>query len=170
MTQTTRRPFRLAVAAVALAAVSAIAIVGIGAHSALAQGGHGMGHHAGKSHDEHFAQMATALGLSDQQKAAAKRLHEAAAAKAGPIMEQAKLQHEEIEAMLESGSADPTEVGRRVIALFATHKQLEAIHEQTVAKISAQLTAQQRARFDKLRSEHGPGHHGPWWGGFDSQP
>ncbi len=142
---------RFAVAAVA------IAILGYGAHAALA-----------KNHAEHFAHVATMLGLSDQQKAAARKLHDEAAARATPLQEQARLQHEEIEAMLESGSADPTELGHRMIAMHATHKKLRALHEQTMARFSAQLSAEQRAKLEKLHKKHagGPGDHGHFMGPF----
>ena len=158
MKQTTRTFVRIAVAA---ALALAVAILGVGAHTALA----GKGGHHGMDQAEHMAKLATALGLSDQQKAAARKLHEQTAAKAGPLREQARLQHDEIEAMLESGSADPAELGQRLIEMHATHKKLEALHAQTFASFRAQLGAEQRAKLDKLHQGHGAGHgpggHGP---------
>ncbi len=171
MKQTRLTPIRLAGAAVlalAVVAIPALVIVGIGSHAAFAGDGDGMAARHGGNHAEHFARMAAALGLTDQQKAAARKLHEEAAAKAGPIKEQARLQHEEIEAMLESGSPDPAELGQRMIAMYATHKQLKALHEQTMTKLTAQLTAEQRAKFEKLHTEHAgaPGEHGRCMGAF----
>jgi Spy/CpxP family protein refolding chaperone len=166
MKQTTHSSFRLTRAvAVALAlATAALVLLGVGVHPAQAGNGGGMGAHHGRNHAEHFtARIAAALGLSEQQKAAAAKLHEEAAAKAKPLRERARLQHEEIEAMLEAGSASPNELGERMIELYATHKQLEALHEQTRARLSAQLSAEQRAKFEKLHKEQAgrPGGHGP---------
>jgi Spy/CpxP family protein refolding chaperone len=154
MKQTTRTFVRIALAA---ALTLAVAVLGVGAHTALAgKGVHGM------DQAEHMAKLATALGLSDQQKAAARKLHEQTAAKAGPLREQARLQHDEIEAMLDSGSADPAELGHRLIEMHATHKKLEALHAQNFASFRAQLSAEQRGKLDKLHQSHGgPAGHGP---------
>ncbi len=154
MKHTTRTFVRIAgAAALALTVTAALAV---GAHTALA--GHGV---HGMDQAEHMAKLATALGLSDQQKAAARKLHEQTAAKAGPLREQARLQHDEIEAMLESGSADPAELGQRLIEMHATHKKLEALHAQTFTSFRAQLGAEQRGKLDKLHQGHGgPGGHG----------
>jgi Spy/CpxP family protein refolding chaperone len=154
MKQTTRTFVRIALAA---ALALAVAVLGVGAHTALAgKGVHGM------DQAEHMAKLATALGLSDQQKAAARKLHEQTAAKAGPLREQARLQHDEIEAMLDSGSADPAELGHRLIEMHATHKKLEALHAQNFASFRAQLNAEQRGKLDKLHQSHGgPAGHGP---------
>lgn len=155
MKQTTRTFVRIAGAAALALAVAAV--LGVGAHVALA--GHEA--HHGMDAAEHMAKLATALGLSDQQKAAARKLHEQTAAKAGPLREQARLQHDEIEAMLESGSADPAELGQRLIEMHATHKKLEALHAQTFTSFRAQLSAEQRGKLDKLHQGHGgPGGHG----------
>jgi Spy/CpxP family protein refolding chaperone len=154
-------PSRLAAAlTVALAAVLVLAA---GGHAALADR-HGAGRHQ-MHHAEHMARLAAALGLSDPQKAAARKLHEEAAARAKPLREQARLQHEEIEAMLESGSADPGDLGQRLIEMHATHEKLDALHQQTVARVRAQLNAEQRARLDRMIAQHGAGKghgaHGP---------
>lgn len=155
MKHTTRTIVRIAGAAALALAVAAV--LGVGAHAALARNG---GHH-GMDVAEHMAKLATALGLSDQQKAAARRLHEQTAVKAGPLREQARLQHDEIEAMLDSGSADPAELGQRLIEMHATHKKLEALHAQTFTSFRAQLGAEQRGKLDKLHQSHGgPGGHG----------
>ncbi len=110
---------------------------------------------------DHFEQMATAVGLNAQQKASARKIHDETMAKAAPLMEQARKQHEAIEAVLESANPDPTDVGRKVIAMYAVHKQLKALHEGAMNRIKTQLTAEQRAKLDKLHAEHaGPMGHG----------
>jgi Spy/CpxP family protein refolding chaperone len=157
MKNTTRTLVRTAGLA-ALALAVAVAVIGVAAHAAPA--GHGGPHH-GMDKAEHLARLATALGLSDQQKAAARKLHEQTAARAAPLREQARLQHDEIEAMLESGSADPAELGQRLIEMHATHKKVEALHAQTFASFRAQLGAEQRGKLDELHKSHGrPAGHG----------
>lgn len=159
MKQTTRTIVRRA--SIAALALTVAAVLGVGAHAALAGGAH-----HGMDVAEHMAKLATALGLSDQQKAAARKLHEQTAARSAPLREQARLQHDEIEAMLESGSADPAELGQRLIEMHATHKKLEALHAQTFTSFRAQLSAEQRGKLDKLHQGHGrPGGHS--MGGHD---
>lgn len=149
------RASRVAGAALVIAAISAFLIIATGSHAALAGHGQAMAGHQGKGHAEHFARVAAALDLSEQQKAAARQLHDETAARAAPLREQARLQHEEIEAMLESGTADPTELGERMIAAYGTHKRLGALHDQTMSKLKAQLSPEQRAKLEKLQKEHG---------------
>jgi hypothetical protein len=116
----------------------------------------------GKHQAEHFARLASALGLTEQQKAAARKLHDETSAREAPLHERARLQHEEIQAMLESGTAEPSDLGERMIELHATHRKLQALHEQMKTRLGAKLSAEQRAKLDKLHEEHaGPaGMHG----------
>ena len=108
---------------------------------------------------QHLDHLAQALGLSEQQKASARKIHDEVAPRAKPLHEQARRQHQEIEALLDSGNPDPADVGRRVIAVWTTHKQLRALHEQTLNRIRTLLTADQKARLDRMIKEHGM--HGP---------
>lgn len=102
-------------------------------------------------HDGHFAEE---LGLSAEQKAAAKQLHEELWAKAEPVMEQHHQQMEEIHTLLDAGNANATEIGQKVIAAHATRKQLEAIHEDGMERFSALLTEEQRAKLEELKDKH----------------
>ena len=73
-----------------------------------------------------------------------------------PLETQMKTQHDEIEAMLESGKADPTVLGNKMIAVHAVHKKLEALHRDARTKIIALLTAEQRATLDKMHADNPP--------------
>ncbi|HTM20201.1 MAG TPA: Spy/CpxP family protein refolding chaperone [Kofleriaceae bacterium] len=115
---------------------------------------------------QHLEQLATMIGMTDQQKVQARKIHEEFAPRARPLHEQLKKQHDEIEAILDSGHADPADVGRRVIAAWQTHKQLRALHEQVLGKIRTLLTPEQRTKLDKLVKDHedmhgGMDHFGP---------
>ena len=109
--------------------------------------------------EAHFA----ALGLTEDQKTQAKQLHEELRAKAEPLMEQVREQHEAVETMLESANPDPTAVGRQVIAAHQTREQLKALHEDFKTRFTALLTAEQKEKLEQFHERHDDGerHHGP---------
>lgn len=123
---------------------------------ALAQGhmgGHTM--HRMPGHDgEHACQMAGELGLTQEQKDAAKQIHEAVFEKAKPLMEQHQAQMDEIHTLLDAGTATAQELGTKLIAAHATKKQLEAVHEEAKSQFSALLTDEQKAKFEKMDTGH----------------
>jgi Spy/CpxP family protein refolding chaperone len=133
---------------------------------------HSMGMmHGGMMHgdmEQHMEFMAKALDLTDEQKAAAKKIHAEVFAKAKPLMEQSEKQWQEIHDMLESGSTDATAIGQRMIAAHASREELKALHEDAMAKFSALLNAEQLEKLNKFKEmheregdrghDHGPGH------------
>ena len=135
--------------------LAAILLVGVAA--AFAAGAHdGWKRHAGpgemgKRHAEFIAQT---LGLTDDQKAAAKKLHEELAARAEPLMTQHRQQREEIKALLDGGNPDAAEIGQKVIAAHATRQQLKALHEDFKTRFSALLNADQLEKLKKLETLH----------------
>ncbi|HEX9942286.1 MAG TPA: Spy/CpxP family protein refolding chaperone [Thermoanaerobaculia bacterium] len=105
---------------------------------------------------EHFGED---LNLTDEQKAAAKKLHEEVAAKAEPLLDQHHQQWREIHEMLDAGNADATEIGRRMIAAHAIHQQVKALHDEAETRFAALLTAEQLEKFkehQERRREGGP--------------
>jgi Spy/CpxP family protein refolding chaperone len=104
---------------------------------------------------EHAEHIAKALDLTDEQKAAARTIHQEVAEKARPLAEQVHQQWREIHEMLEGGTADATAVGQRVIAAHAAREQLKALHEEAMEKMSALLNAEQLEKFKKLHEMHG---------------
>jgi len=103
----------------------------------------------------HFAE---ALGLTQDQKDEAKKIHEAVFEKAKPLMEQLHAQMAEIHALLDAGSASAEEIGTKMIAAHAARKQLGAIHDEAKEQFSALLTDEQRAKFETLMASHGEMH------------
>ena len=163
----------LALAGAAVLAI-AIAFLAAGQRPAWAGGGDdplcggmamGMGMEHG--HGDHFAHLVTALGLTADQQAAARKVHQEISARAEPIAVQARQQHDEIHALLDAGNPDPAQIGQKVIAMYASHKQLEALHQQGMARLTAILSADQRARFEKLKAQHMHGGHGAAMQGDD---
>jgi Spy/CpxP family protein refolding chaperone len=128
---------------------------------------HRMGMHGDMMHGDmaqHMEFMAKALDLTDEQKAAAQKIHAEVFAKAKPLMEQSEKQWQEIHDMLESGSPDATAIGERMIAAHATREQLSALHEDAMAKFSALLNADQLEKLKKFKEMHereGFRRHGP---------
>src|SRR5262245_40519001 len=100
------------------------------------------------AHHEEF--MAKALGLSDEQKAAAKKLHEETFAKAKPLMEQQQQAWEQIHTLLDGDNPDATTIGQRMIEAHATGEQLKALHEETMTKFKALLNADQLEKLEKF--------------------
>jgi len=98
------------------------------------------------------------LGLNDEQKEAAKQIHEEIWAKAEPLMEQHRQQFEEIHTLLDAGNANPTEIGNKAIAAHASMKQVHALHEEGMERFKALLTEEQKEKLEALEKEH-PGPH-----------
>ncbi len=139
-----------AVLVLALAAVAMAAHPGGGPHGKMKmRGGHGEMH--GEMMEAHFA----ALGLTEDQKAAAKQLHEELRAKAEPLMEQVRERHEALQTMLDGANPDPATVGNQVIAAHQTRTQLKALHEDFKTRFTALLTDEQKEKLEQFHERHG---------------
>ncbi|HVG09368.1 MAG TPA: Spy/CpxP family protein refolding chaperone [Thermoanaerobaculia bacterium] len=103
---------------------------------------------------EHAATFAAELGLSEDQKEAAKQIHEEVWAKAEPLMEQHHQQMEEIHALLDAGNANATEIGQKMITAHASLKQLEAAHQDGMERFKALLTEEQKAKLETMEKDH----------------
>lgn len=101
----------------------------------------------------HMAEMAEKLELTEDQKEAAKKIHEEAMTRSHPLMEQHHQQMEEIHSLLDAGTATATEIGEKMIAAHATGKQLRAIHEEVKASFTALLTSEQRAKLEEMEED-----------------
>lgn len=123
-------------------------------------GGHGHfkmrhgGDHAGMAD-----MMAEHLGLNASQKATLKQLHKEAEAKSDPLIEQRHALLKQNHEALEAGNADATEIGTRTIAAWELGQQIRTIHEEAMGKLSAVLTAEQKAKLGEIKERH-RGHHG----------
>lgn len=137
----------------ALVLVTGVALAGETFHKVHVRGPH-MGAFG------HGPEIAEKLGLSEEQKEAAKELHEELMAKAHPVMEQHHQQMEEIHGLLDAGNANATEIGQKMIAAHATRKQLEAIHEEGFERFASQLTEEQKAKLEELKKDHPFPHRG----------
>jgi Spy/CpxP family protein refolding chaperone len=142
--------------------IASAACAALIAGAALAQPHGHMGHMGpmGKSGaagmEEHLA---SALNLTDAQKASAKQIHADLMTKAQPLMTKMRQQRDELKTLLNGTNPDATEVGQKVIAAHDTRNQLKALHEDFANRFSALLNADQKAKFQAMRQrfEHGPG-------------
>jgi len=127
---------------------------------ALAQPGHRGGGPHGKMRGDMMEAHFAALNLTEEQKAAAKQLHEELRTKAEPLMEQAHEQWEAVHELLDSDNPNPTEVGTRAIAAHQTRAQLKALHDEFKTRFTALLTAEQRTKLEKFHERHEDGGEG----------
>lgn len=124
----------------------------------------GRGHFKMRHGGDHAAmadRMAEHLGLDASQKATLTQLHKETEAKAAPLTEQRHTLMKQNHEALEAGNADATEIGNRMIAAWELGQQIRALHEEAMGKLSAVLTAEQKAKLEEIKERHwGRGHHG----------
>jgi Spy/CpxP family protein refolding chaperone len=110
--------------------------------------------------------LAQELGLTDEQKASFQALHEQHRTEMQPLMEEGRALHEKLQAALKAENPDPQAVGEATIALEQHRKSVETAQKAFHDKLAAQLTPEQKAKFDALAERHkmggrgfGRGHH-----------
>ena len=79
--------------------------------------------------------LATALDLTEAQKATATQLETAMRAQAAPLMQQSRQQHAELRTLLKSADPDATQIGEKVLAAHATRAQMKALHDEFNTKL-----------------------------------
>jgi Spy/CpxP family protein refolding chaperone len=107
--------------------------------------------------------IAERLGLSDEQKAQWKSIHDAARQAGEPLMKAAGDAKDAFEKALEAENADAAAVGQAAIAMKNARNQVEAHRKATMDAAKAILTPEQAAKFDEMqkRMMRGPGPGGP---------
>jgi Spy/CpxP family protein refolding chaperone len=114
--------------------------------------------------------IAERLGLSDDQKAQWKAIHEKARVAGEPLMKAERAAHEAFDKALNSDNADPAAVGQAALAMKSAQQKVEAQHKATLDEAKAILTPEQAAKLDEMEKHmrrQGPGGFGP--GGPDGQ-
>lgn len=142
-------------------------VLGIGLFAPLAAaqppGGHGQGygkdgfrHRGFGPGDRGPGEVAEFLGLSDEQEAAWKAVHEKSRDRMRPIFEEMHSVREELRAAVESESPDPTAVGQLFLQSHRLMEQVRELHEQTEQELVALLTEEQKVRYEAFREANGP--------------
>jgi Spy/CpxP family protein refolding chaperone len=135
------------VAAVALA----LAVAGPGT-LALANEGEGPRFH-GRGHG--FGHGLRALDLTDDQKAAFQSIMQEHRKSSEPQREQMRAVRQQMRQLLDSGKAEPAEVGRLAIQAHTLGLQLREQRKRAFEKFEAQLTPEQKAKLDQMKQERG---------------
>ena len=124
-------------------------------------GGRGIGPGGPGSGGPPIEMIAEHLGLSDEQKAQWKTIHEKARETGEPLMKAAGEAKEAFDKALEAENADAATVGQAAIAMKNARKQVEAHHKATMDAAKAILTPEQAAKFDEMQKHmmrgRGPG-------------
>lgn len=106
------------------------------------------------------------LGLSDEQKAQWKAIHEKARETGEPLMKAAGEARQAFDKALQAENADAATVGRAALAMKAAQKNVEAHHKATFAEVKTILTPEQLAKFEEgEKRERWPGPGGFGHGG-----
>jgi Spy/CpxP family protein refolding chaperone len=104
--------------------------------------------------------LAQALGLTEEQKASFQAMREQHESEMQPLRDQARALHEKLRAALETESPDAQAVGEATIALHQHRKAVETAQKAFHDKLAAQLTPEQKAKFDALAQRHEMGGRG----------
>ena len=132
-----------------VASFAAVAILATGAFAATE--GH-QGHQGGAFGQHRLERMATALNLTDAQKATAQTLFDQAKTEAAPIAAQLKQGRQAMAEAVKAGKSDAE------LATIANQQgtlmgQLAAIRAKAFAKFYAQLTPEQKDKADQMRQQ-----------------
>jgi Spy/CpxP family protein refolding chaperone len=135
--------------------------------------------HQGRGEGGRYQRMAEYLGLTEEQQASWKSLHEQHKTEMEPLREEGRELHERLRAAIEAENPDPTAVGTATLALKQHREKARAARQAFKEKLTSTLTPEQKTRFDAFKASHrgGPGRpgefrgqRGPRPGGPTSQP
>ena len=87
------------------------------------------------------------LGLSAEQQAQWKSIHEASRASMEALMEQRHTLEEQLHTALDNPNADAATVGRIMLDIRALNEKMKAAHDAIDAQLAATLTAEQKTKF-----------------------
>jgi Spy/CpxP family protein refolding chaperone len=143
---------KIVLASLIAALVAGVVLAGETFHRVVVPAGEG-GPHV-KTFMKFAAPFIKELDLTEEQKTAARQLHEDVMDRIEPLMEQHRAQMEEIHGLLDADNANATQIGQKMIAAHAIHEQMKAAHDEVHEKFVALLTEEQRAKLEKLEAEH----------------
>ena len=104
------------------------------------------------------------LGLTDEQKAQWKAIHEKARETGEPLMKATGEAKGAFDQALEAENADPAAVGQAAITMRNAHRKLEAHHQAMFESVKAILTPEQLAKLEEMQKHmrrRGPDGFGP---------
>jgi Spy/CpxP family protein refolding chaperone len=107
--------------------------------------------------------MADYLGLSQDQRATWKSLHEQHKTDMEPLRQEGRTLHERLRSALGAASPDPTTVGLATIAMKQHREKVKAANEAFHARLTATLSDEQKTKLEAFRAAN-RGSHGEGWG------
>jgi len=92
------------------------------------------------------------LNLTAAQESQIDALHESLRATIDPLFEQKRAAEDQLRALAESASPDPTAVGKQFLAVHAIDLQIRSAHDAMDQKVAALLTSDQKVKFDAFNA------------------
>jgi Spy/CpxP family protein refolding chaperone len=132
------------------AGVLALAVASGGAYAVANEAGF-RGHHGRRG----LGRGLQALNLTDEQKASFRSMLQEQRQASEPQREQIRDLRQQMRQQLDTGKADPAQIGELAIQAHAVRAQLRASREQALQRFEALLTPEQKAKLDQLKQERG---------------
>jgi len=137
----------------------AVALVGAGVARADAPGENGRGR-GGEWRAERLAKV---LGLSAEQQASWKSLHEQHQTEMQPMRQEGRDLYQKLKATMEVQNPDPAAVGSAMLAVKQHREKVMNAEKAFRGQLEALLTPEQKTKFDAIGAARGFGH-GRWGG------
>ncbi|HEX9202874.1 MAG TPA: periplasmic heavy metal sensor [Vicinamibacteria bacterium] len=113
-----------------------------------------------------FQRMAEYLGLTEEQQATWKSLHEQQKTEMEPLMQEGRELHQRLRTAMDAQNPDPAAVGAATLALKQHREKVKAAHEAFGERLKGVLSDEQKAKFEAFKTAHraGPGRRGGFKG------
>lgn len=132
----------------------AMLAAGVGWAAADSQGGsapQGRGQGRGQ-------RLADYLGLSDEQRATWKSLHEQRRTEMEPLRQEGRDLRDRLQGALNAANPDPSAVGQAALAMKQHRERVKASEESFQTRLVSTLTDDQKAKFDAFKAANHVGH------------
>ncbi len=107
----------------------------------------------GRDGGRHLHWLAEELGLTDEQEANWKALHEQNRTEMEPLRQEGRELREKLRASVEAPNPDPQAVGVATLALEQHRKAVEAAQKAFRERLSAVLTPEQKTKLEALKAQ-----------------
>ena len=97
-------------------------------------------------------ELAEYLGLTTDQQTQIDALHQSMRSTIEPLLDQRRAADEQVHALVEASTPDPTAIGKQVLAVHAIDQQIKSANDAMDQKIAALLTPDQKVKFDAFNA------------------
>jgi len=105
------------------------------------------------------------LGLTEEQQATWKSLHEQHKGEMEPLRQEGRDLHQQLRAAMDAENPDPAAVGTATLALKEHREKVKAAREAFEGRLMGVLSAEQKTKFEAFKASHGPRHGRPGFRG-----